>query len=227
MALVKLGTAMLLVIAGCAEGTGYVPAALPKELRVETVEHRHTVHFETDRSAIVPSEAKNLAAFLAGVDPRQRGGIVVEGHADARASDAYNLRLSGRRADTVAAFVRDRGFDEVEAYVVAFGERAPAAPNDTAEGLALNRRVEVTIQRYVAVPPECPDWSKQSGFDPYNLPMSNIGCATATNLAQMVADPADLVQGRSLGPADATREAEAIVRYRTDEVKQLRQEIQQ
>ena len=37
----------------------------------------------------------------------------------------------------------------------------------------------------------------------------------------MVADPADLQRGRPLGPADATREAEAIVRYRTDKVKEL------
>ncbi len=41
----------------------------------------------------------------------------------------------------------------------------------------------------------------------------------------MIADPSDLAQGRTLGPADGTREAEAVVRYRTDKVKALQQGI--
>jgi pilus assembly protein CpaD len=51
--------------------------------------------------------------------------------------------------------------------------------------------------------------------------LSNLGCANAVNLGLMVADPADLVTGAPTAPADATREAEAIVRYRTDKVRQL------
>jgi type IV pilus biogenesis protein CpaD/CtpE len=43
----------------------------------------------------------------------------------------------------------------------------------------------------------------------------------------MVADPADLARGRDPGAADATREAEAVVRYRTDKVKKLRDEAVQ
>ena len=55
--------------------------------------------------------------------------------------------------------------------------------------------------------------------------MSNLGCANAVNLGLMVADPNDLAMGTPTAPADAAREAEAIVRYRTDKVKALDAEV--
>jgi pilus assembly protein CpaD len=87
--------------------------------------------------------------------------------------------------------------------------------------------VEVLVSAYEVVLPGCPDWSRDPAFDPRNLPLSNLGCANAVNLGLMVADPADLERGRPLGPADAVRESEAIVRYRTDKVKELNAEILQ
>ena len=73
----------------------------------------------------------------------------------------------------------------------------------------------------MVVPPACPDWSRASGTDFANLPHSNQGCATETNLGLMIADPKDLVRGRSLAPADGVQAAEAIVRYRTGKVTPL------
>jgi hypothetical protein len=52
-------------------------------------------------------------------------------------------------------------------------------------------------------------------------PIQRLGCATLNNLAHMVADPADLGPGRPLGAADAVRESESIVRYRTGKVTPL------
>ena len=54
------------------------------------------------------------------------------------------------------------------------------------------------------------------------MPLSNLGCANAVNLGLMIAEPADLTRGRPLGTADGIREAEAVVRYRTDKVKELK-----
>ena len=73
--------------------------------------------------------------------------------------------------------------------------------------------------------PGCPDWSRDPGYDPRNEPLSNLGCANAFNLGLMVADPRDLSTGTPTAPADATREAEAVIRYRTDKVKQLDAEV--
>ena len=73
--------------------------------------------------------------------------------------------------------------------------------------------------------PGCPNWTRDPGFDPLNLPLSNLGCANAFNLGLMVADPADLASTLPTSPSDGTREAEAIARYRTDKVKQLEADI--
>lgn len=49
-----------------------------------------------------------------------------------------------------------------------------------------------------------------------------FGCANADNLRAMIANPADLVQGREMGGSDAIVEAAAVARYRADKVKKLR-----
>ena len=51
--------------------------------------------------------------------------------------------------------------------------------------------------------PGCPDWSRDPGFDPRNLPLSNLGCANAYNLGLMVADPGDLAPRRPTSPRTA------------------------
>ena len=83
-----------------------------------------------------------------------------------------------------------------------------ASPADPANSL------ELEVNTFAVVLPACPDWSRDPAFDGRNLGLSNIGCANATNLGLMVADPGDLRQGRSFGPADGVREAEAVMRYR-------------
>ena len=81
--------------------------------------------------------------------------------------------------------------------------------------------LRLVVGRYVVIPPSCPNWSKPSGGDSNNRTGSNFGCATATNLGAMVADPGDLVIGKTLGPGDATVSAGAVQRYREDSIKEL------
>ncbi len=61
--------------------------------------------------------------------------------------------------------------------------------------------VRVVIERYVALAPDCPNWSAapSPGFD--NLTPRNFGCADQTNLAAMVVNPRDLAEGQDMGPA--------------------------
>jgi pilus assembly protein CpaD len=75
--------------------------------------------------------------------------------------------------------------------------------------------VTVTVGRYVATPPPCPNWEKPPGYDWANTPMSNLGCATASNLGLMLADPGDLVRGREVGASDGTAQAKAVEQFRT------------
>jgi len=71
--------------------------------------------------------------------------IVVSGHADGTGTDEYNQDLSLRRAQAVKGFlIEQAGIPSQRIIVRAYGEEMPAAPNDTEEGRAANRRVEIT-----------------------------------------------------------------------------------
>lgn len=78
---------------------------------------------------------------------RQSGAraYIVAGHTDSRASDEYNMKLSYNRANTVAGVAQSIGAKIVD--VRGYGERMPAAPNNSASGMAKNRRVEIICIR--------------------------------------------------------------------------------
>jgi pilus assembly protein CpaD len=203
---------------------GWIEAGSPKRLEVDPAEYRHTVYFETDQAQLTALERDRLLAFIDSVQPNGRDSIRLEGHADERASDLYNLELAGRRNEAVATYLGQLGLADVALTTSSYGEKVPAAAGEGPEAWRQNRRVEVVLERYLVTLPACPDWSRKSGTDFANLPPSNFGCATETNLGLMVADPKDLVRGRILGPADGVHEAEAIVRYRTGKVVELKEE---
>lgn len=214
----RLALGGLLLLAACAAGD---PHWEPKTLRVDAVRHEHKVYFATDSATLSPTERERLLAFVRDVGPDEPAAIRLGGHADERHTDAYNLALSARRNASVAAFLREHGVNHAPVGATAFGKRVPAAPGSTEEAWAANRRVEVTTEGYAVVPPDCPDWGDPRDPNFANRPLPNLGCATVTNLGLMVAEPRDLVRGRELAPADGVREAEAVVRYREDAVKDL------
>ncbi len=75
--------------------------------------------------------------------------IDVVGHADSQGSDAYNLDLSERRANSTAGYLANHKVKAERIYIAGMGEHQPIATNDTAEGRAKNRRVEITLRPMV------------------------------------------------------------------------------
>ena len=71
--------------------------------------------------------------------------IMIDGHTDSVGSDATNQRLSEQRAASVADYLAQTGIDRLRMQTVGHGETLPVATNDTDEGRAANRRVEVGI----------------------------------------------------------------------------------
>ena len=71
--------------------------------------------------------------------------IVTAGYTDSVGSESYNQTLSQNRAASVANYLIGKGIAEARFDVVGFGEQNPIADNSTAEGRALNRRVELTL----------------------------------------------------------------------------------
>jgi len=103
---------------------------------------RLEVTFDTNSANIKPesyAELDNFVQFLKEV-PTARG--TMEGHTDNVGSNAYNLKLSQRRADAVKAYIVSKGGDGSRVDTKGYGESQPIADNKTAEGRAQNRRVQ-------------------------------------------------------------------------------------
>ena len=69
--------------------------------------------------------------------------VIIEGHTDSVGSDEYNMKLSGRRAGAVSKYLVSKGIDSTRLQAKGLGETQPIASNDTEEGRAKNRRVEL------------------------------------------------------------------------------------
>ncbi|WP_281842948.1 OmpA family protein [Sinisalibacter aestuarii] len=101
------------------------------------------VLFATDSAQLTATGRKWLQDFFASAGAF---AYAIYGHTDSRASDEYNMRLSQRRADAVAAV--GRGSGAMIDRVLGFGERRPLAPNNSAANMQKNRRVEIVCYRY-------------------------------------------------------------------------------
>jgi outer membrane protein OmpA-like peptidoglycan-associated protein len=100
-------------------------------------------HFDFDRSQLKP-EGKRLldqAAKELEADPKVTASA--NGYTDSIGSEAYNLKLSQRRAQTVKDYLVSKGIAASRIKVRGFGKSNPVASNATAEGRAENRRVEL------------------------------------------------------------------------------------
>jgi outer membrane protein OmpA-like peptidoglycan-associated protein len=119
------------------------PRVYEAEGKIKVLER---VHFATDQDIILP-ESFGLLEEVAEIirSHKEWLEILIEGHCDSRASDAYNLDLSQRRANSVLRFLLTHGVDPSRLQAQGFGRSRPIADNTTEEGMALNRRVEFTI----------------------------------------------------------------------------------
>ena len=105
------------------------------------------VNFDFDKDDIRPDAAVILdeaARILTGTHAGSR--VRIEGHADATGPDAYNQGLSERRASSVRSYLVTQGVEASKLTAVGYGESRPIASNDTSEGRALNRRVELQVE---------------------------------------------------------------------------------
>ena len=104
------------------------------------------VFFDTDKSIVRPKSTSVLTAVAETL--RSQSGPValfVAGHANSRGSDAYNLDLSVRRANSVARALNSNGIGSSIIWRVGFGKAIPLKPNTSAQNMAYNRRVEFLI----------------------------------------------------------------------------------
>ncbi len=103
------------------------------------------ITFPVDSYAIQPGAGATLNEVSRTLVSYDQTYIDVLGHTDSTGSDAYNEALSQRRAQSVADYLGSRGVARARMGIRGYGESQPMASNDTEEGRAQNRRVEIKV----------------------------------------------------------------------------------
>lgn len=123
------------------------PEPAPEAPVAEVVRVELDVKFDFDKSVVKPNsyaDIKNLADFM---KQYPQTTTVVEGHTDSVGPDAYNQKLSERRANAVKqVLVNQYGVGANRVQSVGYGESRPVADNATEAGRAVNRRVEASVE---------------------------------------------------------------------------------
>ncbi len=121
-------------------------ASVQRQGNILSVTFRSDFLFDVDSSVVHPgayAEIDRLARVLQEF-PDTR--IRIEGHTDNTGSEAYNLRLSQKRAEAIKGLLVARGVSPSRITAIGYGEARPRATNATPYGRQLNRRVEVYIE---------------------------------------------------------------------------------
>lgn len=123
------------------------PAAAPvvEQPRTTTVTLSAEVLFDFDKSVLKASGKKAIDGVLSEMGTAKLKSVRVDGHTDWVGSDAYNQKLSMRRALAVKNYLDSKGL-AVNIEAVGHGKRDPIADNHTAAGRAKNRRAEITFE---------------------------------------------------------------------------------
>ncbi len=101
------------------------------------------VNFLNDSAELTPGSRRVLNRVANSLKEWSEVDVEIEGHTDSVADDAYNMDLSQRRAESVRAYLITRGIAPSRLTARGYGETRPVASNDTPEGRAHNRRVEL------------------------------------------------------------------------------------
>lgn len=101
--------------------------------------------FAVDKSNLQSQARENIAKLAVILNKYPDTNVLIEGHTDSSGSDEHNMTLSRRRAEAVSAELATHGVSSSRFSIVGYGESQPVASNDTVEGKAANRRVELAI----------------------------------------------------------------------------------
>ena len=103
------------------------------------------IHFAVDKSVVSEDSRQTLVELANVLKNYPEDVIAVAGHTDSDGTDEYNMDLSKRRAQAVVDILAANGVPSASIQAHGYGETQPVASNETAEGKALNRRVELSI----------------------------------------------------------------------------------
>lgn len=137
-------------VPGCdgALAVAAAPAAAPVVAPVPTSEKvtfAADAFFDFDKAVLKADGKAKLDDLASKLGDLNLEVIIAVGHTDSIGSDAYNQKLSIRRAEAVKSYLVGKGVDAKRVYTEGKGEKQPVATNKTAAGRAQNRRVEIEV----------------------------------------------------------------------------------
>ena len=120
------------------------PPPKPKPV-AEKITFAADVLFDFDKATIKPAGKAKLDELAGKVKDINLEVVIAIGHTDSIGPDAYNQKLSVRRAESVKAYLVSKGIEPNRVYTEGKGEKQPVASNKTKEGRQKNRRVEIEV----------------------------------------------------------------------------------
>jgi len=121
------------------------PAPAPQAPAASKVTYAADAFFDFDKATLKPAGKAKLDDLVGKVKGINLEVIIAVGHTDSVGSDAYNQKLSVKRAESVKAYLVSKGIEKNRIYTEGKGEKQPVADNKTTEGRAKNRRVEIEV----------------------------------------------------------------------------------
>ncbi len=121
------------------------PAPAPAPAVASKVTYAADAFFDFDKSVLKPEGKAKLDDLVSKVKGINLEVIIAVGHTDSIGTDAYNQKLSVRRAEAVKAYLVSKGIEKNRVYTEGKGKKQPIASNATKEGRAKNRRVEIEV----------------------------------------------------------------------------------
>ena len=121
------------------------PAAAPAPVAASKVTYAADAFFDFDKAVLKPEGKAKLDDLASKVKSINLEVIIAVGHTDSVGTDAYNQKLSLKRAEAVKAYLISKGIEKNRVYTEGKGEKQPVADNKTSAGRAKNRRVEIEV----------------------------------------------------------------------------------
>ena len=112
---------------------------------IVTMKDKDKILFDVNKAELTPGSKESLLKIADILKKYSKTNITVAGYTDSTGSADYNRNLSEKRADAVRFFLSDNGIPPNRITARGFGKDNPIASNDTVEGRAQNRRVELHI----------------------------------------------------------------------------------
>ena len=174
-----------------------VTQPIKRNITLDLNEATHVL--KTENGRLAAGEAGRLGAFLAAQGSPWSMDVMVQ-----------PLSQDGAAA-----------LDQIDVTLLQLGVQPSRIGRQSRGAGASEGDIAVTTRHIQARAVGCPDWSRANLMDISEVNSSNFGCATADNLARMIADPRELAHGRPLAPTSGAHAAGAVARYNTDKVKPL------